>query len=61
MHNMNTLTKEEQGYDLVSLKALIDRRKNNIALFEKAIQDEMAAIRYEQNIISILEEDAKKG
>jgi len=49
------LTKEELGYDIEALKRQIDRRKQNIGVFESAIIDERVAIERETRILYELE------
>jgi len=52
-------TKEEMQYDIDALKRLVDKRHQNIAVFEKAIADERAHIERERGIIATLEAEAR--
>jgi len=56
---MNSFEKEALQYDLISLVALQEKRKNNIVLFEKAIKQEREASLQEESVQEVLESKLK--
>lgn len=57
---MNAVTKEEAlQYDLERLKGLVQKREQNIAVFEQAIRDEREQLERERIMIVFLEAEAK--
>lgn len=50
-------TPEELQFDLEKLKEHVEKRRNNIEIFEKALADERAAVEHELQIIAVLEAD----
>ena len=56
---MNELEREALQYDVEALRLHVGKRQENIAILEKAVADERAGIRRDQDMIAFLE--ARKG